>query len=242
VQRTPPYRQAPFERSRRPRRRPFFGGLGYASVGPFFGNIGGLESMLASPTGLGLSYAASNTGFLLGGGGGAVLWGHLWVGGKGYSLVNGGFQNSLGSVSVGASGGAFELGYALGGERMLVVPFFGVGGLNRSMSVENDSEQDMLDITRSLAPDADGRRVIAPPGGSREFNAPVGTLEAGIRVQRLLFSRSGGFSAGFELGFLGSIIEPPWETDGYEVTNAEGASLEGVYIRLNIGGGGFLFR
>jgi hypothetical protein len=205
--------------------------------------MGGLESMLGSPTGLGASYGAPNAGLLLGGGGGAVLWGHLWVGGKGYGLVTAGFDNSFGNVSIGGGGGGFELGYVLSpNRRLLVIPFFGAGGMNRSMSVENESDMVMLDATRSLAERPDGHRIIAAPGETREFTAPVGTIEAGIRVQRLLFDGSGGFSAGFELGVLSSLLEPPWETEGYEVTNAEGASLEGVYVRLNLGGGGFLFR
>jgi hypothetical protein len=199
--------------------------------------------MLGSPTGLGASYGAPNAGLLVGGGGGAVLWGHLWVGGKGFGLVTSGFDNSFGKVSIGGGGGGFELGYVLSPNRhLLVIPFFGAGGINRSMSIANDSDVPLIDATRSLAPDADGRRVIAEPGQTRDFSAPLGTIEAGIRVQRLLFDGAGGFSAGFELGFLSSLLEPPWETDGYEVTNAEGASLEGVYVRLNIGGAGFLFR
>jgi hypothetical protein len=223
--------------------RPYFGGLGYGSIAPFFGDLGGLESMLGGPEALGASYAAPNAALLLGGGGGAVLFGHLWIGGKGYGLATGGFENAFGKVSIAGGGGGFEVGYVVApSPRLLVIPFFGFGGFAYSVDVENKTDVELRDSTRSLAPDEDGARIIAPPGGSRSFSAKFTTLDAGIRVERLLFSRSGGFAAGFELGFLSSFFSPAWETDGYEVTNAEAATLEGLYVRLNIGGGGFICR
>ena len=136
------------------RARPWFGGLGYGSIAPFFGDLGGLEAMLGGPTGLGASYSAPNTGLLIGGGGGSVLFGHLWLGGKGYGLATGGFENTFGKVSVGGGGGAFELGYVLSpNPRVLVIPYFGVGGFSESIEVENVSDVDLIDSTRSLAPD-----------------------------------------------------------------------------------------
>ncbi|HEY3495316.1 MAG TPA: hypothetical protein VGK73_11545 [Polyangiaceae bacterium] len=232
----------PRERARGP--RPWMGGLGYFSIGPFFGDIaGGLESMLRSPTALGASYSTPNAGLLMGGGGGAVLFGHLWLGGKGYGLFTGSFENTVGKVSTSGSGGGFELGYVMSPHpRMLILPFLGFGGFSYALEVENKSSGNLTDETGSLVPDGSGSRVIAAPGGKREFSAGFATLEAGIRLQRLIFSRSGGFSAGLELGFLSSFTSPAWETGGYEVTNAEGTSLEGVYVRLNIGGGGFALR
>jgi hypothetical protein len=223
--------------------RPWFGGLGYASVAPFFGDISGLESMLAGPTALGASYAAPKSAVLIGGGGGAVLFGHLWLGGKGFGLVSGGFDNTLGAVTIGGGGGSFELGYvAVPLPQLFVIPYFGVGGFRAGIEVENLTTNALVDGTRSLAEDANGVRVIAPPGGTRNFEAGFATLDAGIRVMRLLSPRGGGFAAGFELGFLSSFTQPAWGTEGYEVTNAESAGLEGLYIRLNIGGGGFAFR
>jgi hypothetical protein len=214
-------------------RRPWFGGLGYLSIAPFFGDVSALESGLRAPEALGESYGHGAGALLLGGGGGVVLFGHLWLGGNGFGLLTSSFHNARGDARLRGAGGAFELGYVLSTHRqMLIIPFFGLGGFSYNLEVTNNTAQQMPLLNAfSLS-----------HGESRTFTAGFTTLEAGIRLQRLLFSRNGGASAGFEVGVLRSLSDGPWLSGHSEFTHEEGARLDGVYARVNIGGGGFVFR
>jgi len=214
-------------------RRPWFGGLGYASIAPFFGDLSSLESGLRDPAALGESYGFGRGAFLLGGGGGAVLFGHLWLGGHGYGLLTSSFQNARGEASLTGGGGAFELGYVLStSSKMLVIPYFGLGGFGYNLDVKNGTNQPMPLLNA----------FTLTPGESRTFTAGFAMVEVALRLQRLLFSRNGGMSAGFEVGLLRSLSNGPWLSGRSEFTHQEGAMLDGVFARVNVGGGGFFFR
>jgi hypothetical protein len=213
--------------------RPWFGGLGYVSIAPFFGEVSGLESGLRAPAALGESYGIGEGALMLGGGGGAVLFGHLWLGGNGYGLLTSRFHNARGDAWLTGAGGTFELGYVLStSPRMLVIPFFGLGGFAYNLEVTNGSAQQMPLLNA----------FTLSPGESKTFTAGFTTLEVALRLQRLFFSRNGGMSAGFEVGLLRSLSNGPWLSGRSEFTHEEGALLDGVYARVNVGGGGFVFR
>ncbi|MET0595429.1 MAG: hypothetical protein ABW133_22210 [Polyangiaceae bacterium] len=207
--------------------------MGYASIAPFFGNVSALESGLRSPQALGESYGVGEGAMLLGGGGGAILFGHLWLGGKGFGLLTSGFHNARGDASLTGVGGAFELGYVLStSPRMLFIPYFGLGGFSYNLEVTNNTSQPMPLLNA----------FTLAPGEAKDFHAGFATLEAGLRVHRLFFARDGGMTAGFEVGVLRSLTNGPWLSGRSEFTHEEGARLDGVYARVNIGGGGFVFR
>jgi hypothetical protein len=214
-------------------RRPWFGGLGYFSIAPFFGTVSALESGLRAPEALGQSYGIGKGAFLLGGGGGAVLFGHLWVGGHGFGLLTSPFHNARGDAVLTGAGGAVELGYVLStSPKMLVIPFFGLGGFGYSLDVTNGTSGPMPLLNAfSLS-----------PGETRAFTAGFATIEVALRLQRLLFVRNGGMSAGLEVGLMRSLNNGPWYSGKSEFTHEEGALLDGVFARVNIGGGGFVFR
>ena len=224
----PPPPPPPQERAR----RLWFGGLGYVAVGPFFGDLSTLDAALRSEQALGASYGIGRAGFTLGGGGGAVLGGHLWLGGKGFGMLTAPFVNARGEATLGGGGGGAEIGYVFARPRMLIVPFFGIGGFGYDLEVTNKSGQAMpLQQVLTLA-----------PGESRHFKAGFLTVELGLKVHRLLFSRSGGFMGGIELGVLRSLSASPWKSDRYEFVDHAGALIEGVYARVTFGGGGGYFR
>lgn len=215
------------------RRRPWFGGLGYASIAPFFGDVTALEPGLRAPEALGESYGFGEGAFLLGGGGGAVLFGHLWLGGKGFGLLTSSFHNARGEAVLTGGGGAFELGYVLStSPKMLVIPFFALGGFAYDLEITNKTTGQMPLLNA----------FSLTPGESKTFTSGFATLEAGLRFQRLLFFGNGGASAGIELGIIRSLSNGPWLSGRSEFTHEEGAKLDGVYARVNIGGGGFVFR
>jgi hypothetical protein len=115
---------------------------------------------------------------------------------------------------------------------MLIVPFFGLGGFAYSLDVRNNTTGPMPLLNA----------FTLSSGESKTFTAGFATLEAGLRIQRLLFTRGGGVSAGLELGLIRSLNNGPWLSGRSEFTHEEGAALNGVYARVNIGGGGFIFR
>jgi hypothetical protein len=213
-------------------RRPWFGGLGYVTIGPFFGDISTLDAALRAPDALGASYGVGSAALQVGGGGGAVLFGHLWLGGKGVGLATAPFKNARGEALLTGGGGGFELGYVLARPHMLIIPFFALGGYAYNLRVENDTSSPMpLQDVLTIA-----------PGQKRDIHAAFATIELGIRVQRLLFARAGGFIGGFEAGLLRSLSAAPWESDGREFVNHPGAQIEGGYVRITVGGGGFYFK
>jgi hypothetical protein len=213
--------------------RPRFGGIGFASIAPYFGDLSGLEDALRAPTALGASYGVGRTAVLLGGGGGAVLFGKLWLGGKGYGLWTGPFENARGKAALTGGGGGFEIGYVSSTRpKMLFIPFLGLGGFAYNLEVTN----------LTGAPMPIQQSALIAPGASRTFIAGFATLDVGLRLQRLLFVRSSGLTAGVEVGLLRSLSTRPWQSDPVELTNVPGASLDGAYVRVNFGGGGFWFR
>jgi hypothetical protein len=170
---------------------------------------------------------------LLGGGGGAVLFRHLWLGGKGYGLVTGGFDNAAGTASLSGGGGGLELGFvAVSSRRLMVIPYLGVGGFGTTLEVTNRTADDFVD----------GTYVLVPAGQRSTFDAGFWTLDAGLRVERLFFWKNSGIAVGGELGFISSFTSPAWEVGNVELGGHDHAGLDGVYLRLTLGGGGFWFR
>jgi hypothetical protein len=213
-------------------KRPWLGGIGFASIAPYFGDLSGLEDALRAPTALGARYGVNRTAVLLGGGGGAVLFGKLWLGGKGYGLWTGPFENARGKAALTGGGGGFEIGYVVARPRMLFIPYLGLGGFAYNLEVTN----------LTSGPMTIQQQAVIGSNSSRTFISGFATLDVGIRVQRLLFWHSSGLTAGIEAGLLRSISTRPWQSDPVELTDVSGASLDGSYIRVNFGGGGFLFR
>lgn len=217
-------------------RRAYFGGLGFASVAPFFGTMDAFQAALSQPEALGPSYGASQAGLMLGGGGGGVFFGHLWLGGKGYALLTPKPITPNGESTVGGGGGGFELGYVVQpGPGSLLIPYFGLQGFGYGVEVTNKRSSPMPIQTG----------IEIPAGETRKFSAGFPMLEAGIRFQRLVFfGGTGGMTAGFELGVLGSYGASAWkdEASGTELHELPSAGLSGMFVRLNFGGGGFTFR
>jgi hypothetical protein len=213
-------------------RRPTFGGFGYGAIGPFFGDLSTLDTALQSPEAFGASYGIGRSAMTIGGGGGAVLFGHLWVGGKGFGLLTAPFNSARGEATLTGGGGGFELGYVLARSRMLVIPYFGFGGFSYNLNIKNESARTM-NIQQSM---------LVAPGESRTFKAGFATAELGLRLQRLLFSGDGGLMGGVEAGVLRSLTAAPWRWERYEFVQHKGAVIDGVYVRITVGGGGFLCR
>jgi hypothetical protein len=214
--------------SAEPAPQPFrWGGLGYGFEGPIL--LGGslLEQELLEPLALGTGYAAPSWGGSFGGGGGVLLGDQLWIGGQGHGTIAPSSSTTRGSARTSFGGGGFELGFAAVNNGLwLVTPFVGIGGLGYDVSV------------RSTVP---GMRVGArdvPVGQTIEFKGGSATLGLGARGHRLLFWDNAGITVGWELGALFSMASSTWEVDG-QSAQAGRPSLQGLYLRVLVGGGGF---
>jgi len=124
------------------------------------------------------------------------------------------------------------LGYVASRSRMLFIPFMGVGGFAYNLEVTNNTS----------GPMPIQQLMTIPAGQSRTFTAGFATLDVGIRVQRLLFFCNSGLTAGFEVGLLRSLSTRPWQSEAVEFSDHPGAALDGGYVRVNFGGGGFSYR
>jgi hypothetical protein len=214
------------------KRRPFIGGLGYASIGLMTGDFSAMQKTLESPNLLGIGYGPAASSLVFGGGGGG-LWNRLWIGGKGFGHSTAMASSDRGSASLSGGGGGFEIGYAaVASEEWLVVPFFGLGRFGYTLTIKNASSAPLNVYS--------GETV--PVGGQREYSAGFFTGEVGIRASRLLLLGDGGFMVGAELGYTASLQRTAWEETSTNTTAPESAELRAAYFRLVIGGGGFSFR
>jgi hypothetical protein len=213
------------------RGRPYLGGLGYASVGLMTGGFSAMTATLSQNSALGTGYDAAPTGFVFGGGGGALI-SRFWIGGKGFGMLVDTPNSSRGTAKLSGGGGGGELGYAVvASPQWLVVPFVGVGGFSYSLSVTNTGNSTLSLYTGETI----GR------GGETNYKAGFLTGELGIRVSRLIFWGDAGVMVGAEMGYLSALQRAAWESSS-GTSAPESAELRGGYFRLIFGGGGFKHR
>jgi hypothetical protein len=208
------------------------GGYGYASPGLAVVDVSFLGVDLAKSFGLDEGFPVSPLGFTLGGGGKALIASRWIVGGKGYLLLFTESTGGDGTVSMLGGGGGFDIGYAAIQERpWLVYPYQGVGGIGLTMDVSNGGARDV-----KL-----GDSTIIRSGETGTFDTGSITVELGVGMQRLFFEENGGFIVGGELGVMLTPAEMTWQ-DGRErdLAGVHPSRLLGVFVRIDLGGGGFL--
>jgi hypothetical protein len=193
------------------------------------GEFSGMQQTLQQPTLLGSGYDTAPMGVLFGGGGG-VLVGPAWIGGKGFALIEQTTPHGTADTKVGGGGGGFELGYALvATDRWLVVPYMGLGGFSYSMKVTNKSPTSI-----TLYPNE-----TIGPGVESSYSASLWTGEFGLRANRLIFWGDGGMTVGAEIGYMASLTRDAWT--GATTASPESAQIRGAYFKILVGGGAFLF-
>lgn len=209
-----------------------WGGFGHAFAGMVAGDLGGYDARLSADAALGEGAGPIVFGGMLGGGGRALLGRRLMLGGKGYALLTPRKSGLHGSARITGGGGGLDVGVALyNNDNWLVYPYLGAQGFGLDLEVTNDSAQ-----PRRLGD------LSIPAGESRTFTAGFPMIELGAGVQRLLFSgdNHGGFMIGLELGFLYGFAGDAWQLDELDVAGLGAPGLNGGYLRLTLGGGGFL--
>ena len=210
-----------------------WGGFGQAFVGGMLSNYGNFENEMAQPRVLGNDFSMSPVGLQFGGGGWMMLAGTVLVGGRGLGFVVDASDTQGARVSFAGGGGGLVIGYAaLNRDSYLLYPFFGFGGYGFSMEMTNVlGGQDIAFGSERVAPDA-----------TDAFSAGFFSFEFGVGFQRLLFFDDGGFTVGAEGGFTIPVAPGGWnDADGRDISGLEELGISGGYLRLTLGGGGFLF-
>lgn len=216
---------------RRSESRPLWGGFGYFSPGFLVGHFDGVAGALAAPGSFGAGAAPGRMAFSVGGGGKSLIGGRFLFGGKGFGLIAPTAANDVGRVAAGGGGGGVELGLVVVNKRgWLVYPFTGFGGMGYSLSLTNTSQ-----TSRTF-----GDQTIAA-GKALELGTGSVYVEFGAGFRRLTFTRGGGFIHGAELGLMLALDQGPWRrSDGRAVGGGvPGVNMSGLYLRVDIGGGGF---
>jgi len=210
-----------------------WGGFGHGFAGFVVGDLGGFDSRLEADSALGEGAGPIMFGGMIGGGGRALLGRRIMLGGKGYALLSPVQEGRYGHARVVGGGGGLDLGVALyNDDGWLVYPYAGFQGFGMGLELNNQSTE-----PRSVDD------VPIPVGQSRGLSAGFPLVELGAGAQRLLFGDAhGGFMIGLELGFLYSVGREGWTLDDAPVLGLGSASLNGGYLRLTLGGGGFFDR
>lgn len=210
-----------------------FGGFGHGFAGVLLGDLGGYDDDLAQSTALGEGAGPSFFAGMLGGGGRARLGRFLMLGGRGFALVAPPQTGVHGrSRFLGGGGGLDAAFVAYDDSTWLVYPYLGVLGMGVDIDVDSDSDQPRRIGDARIEPNA---RVQLETG--------FALIDLGAGAQRIVYGDPGGFvQVGLELGFMYSVRLSPWAIDDAEVQGLRGPALNGGYLRLTLGGGGYFTR
>lgn len=204
------------------------GGMGYFSIGLGIPQSNRLEAVIQQS--VGKAYAQENFALSLGGRGFGCMGKNVFLGGGGYAIVNGSqtLENAQVNTSVGA--GFFNIGYAiLADENMLLLPFIGFGGGGTNVEIKNLSDKPIVFDRTAFE--------SIPAGRKRNYSAGNFMFEVGLTAQLYVV---GGFAVGLEAGGY-FMPNASWlDANQNDVRGVESVNARGGYLRLTVGGGGFV--
>lgn len=213
--------------------RPWWGGWGHFQPGIIVGSFGRVGERLDDGDALDDQVRFGPVAATIGGGGRALLAGRVLIGGKGFGLLPQSQITPRGRALLAGGGGGLDIGLVMfSNHRWIVYPFAGFGGMGWGLTIDNQSD---VDVTVSPA-------ITLAPEEQTDLAAGFATLELGIGFARTAFWGDGGLLHDGEIGVLFGITEDRWKDDNNVSVALPPAHLAGVYFRLGIGGGGFLFK
>jgi hypothetical protein len=210
-----------------------WGGLGYGFFGGFAGGYN-VEEELSQVGSLGNDFVLGDVGMQFGGGGSALIAGTVVVSGKGMGWAVPSEHPQGARVLVQGGGGGLDIGWAvLNSDYNLLFPSVGVGGYGMSVEITN---------TLALQDVRFGDAAVAPDS-TQVFSSGFFAFDFSLAYQRLLFFGPGGFAVGAHAGLLVTIARGDWQDEGENtVGGLEDLGVSGAYLRVTLGGGGFLFE
>lgn len=212
------------------------GGLGYFSFGYSFLLGDQLKKNLESS--FLLNSSLPSFGYNIGGGGYLLFGRKFIVSGNGYGLNFQNVINKSNEMEFSGGGGGASLGYiAYNRFNWMIYPSIGVGGLSMTMNIRNTAD--------SLIYFGDYEMPIR---SETDFDFSQTYLDIGVSAQKFIqLNRSlnniAGMSFGLSLGYIAGFGENLWHSpNGDEVGGITPGKSNMIYVKISIGGGGFLVR
>lgn len=205
----------------------FFGGFGHMTQGFLLGDPTGMATELDSDGG-----GSPHNALLIGGGGRMIIPGGVVLGGHGFGLEGLGGDGTGGSSQVSGGGGGFDVGWAaINDGRRLIYPLAGVTFTGVDVLVQNHAEARKV-----------GNYAMVP-GDRVEMKGSGVALDFGVALTQLLWGdEGGGMIVGAQMGYLLPVGGGTWTAKGgAEISGVDG-STNGLYFRVNVGGGGGFSR
>ncbi len=211
------------------------GGLGYFYMGTGAADLGKYQSALQ--TSLGDDLQIVGPGIHFGGRGMGSFGNRVFIGGNGFSGTFASGETANGAAEVNLAMGFFNIGVAaVARNRVLFVPFIGIGagGTGVSLKNENPARSVYFDQTAAVAYER-----------TRKYSNSGFGAEAGVSLQFIVTGKREN-PAGLALGLeAGGLLRAPgrWrDSDGNVIRGPERMGFQGAYLRLTIGGGGFSIK
>ncbi len=204
------------------------GGSGWAIHGFQQLDVDALSSHLQ-----GMGIPAPGDRFFANGGGGHGFVGSVVVGGEGMSLFGETGRNDRHTASMSGGYGMAKIGFlAYQTRRLFLYPSLGIGGGQISLKVTD---------------------YDANPNAITELNAALFLMDISLGTEYLVElsgneDGAGGIIVGLQAGYIMTPSKRLWDqdsdADGVDVgiSTIPKAGVEGPYLRLIIGGGGFGYR
>jgi hypothetical protein len=215
-----------------------FGGFGHWSQGFMLGDFGGLEPALGAKGALGEADSAPGYANTFGGGGRMLMLGGLVLGGRGYGLETEESHTTAGSAKLSGGGGGVDIGWAfLNDGKYIAYPYVGAQGLGFGLDLDNNTDDAM----------AFGTSHSIESTHSAVFASGTWALDFGMGMHQFLFEPEkgggGGFVLGGEMGVLVGLSGGEWtDSEDVVVKGVDPFALTTLYMRLNVGGGGYMTK
>jgi len=146
--------------------------------------------------------------------------------------------NNNNEMTFGGNGGGFSAGYVVYGKfDWLIYPTIGYSMGSSDMSIRNTTDSLLYFGEYELE-----------PFSTSDFNISNSNLDIAINAQKLIyfnnsFEKAFGMFFGIRIGYLPGLSQNNWnDAGGSEVKGLTSDNGSSFYIKLTIGGGGFLLK
>ncbi len=201
----------------------YVGGFGHLTQGFLVGDPTGMATELEAGDG-----GSPQNALLLGGGAHVIIPGSVVLGGHAYGLETLGGDGTGGSSQGSGGGGGFDVGWApINDGRRLIYPLVGLNFSGVDVLVQNHSE------ARTVG------NYAMVPNDRATFTGSSVALDFGINITQLFWGdERGGTMLGAQAGYWLPITSGDWSTKGGATVSGVDGSTNGLYFRINVGGGG----
>jgi hypothetical protein len=212
------------------------GGLGYFSFGYSFPIGGQLKTNLENS--FLLNSSLPPFAFSIGGGGYLLFERKFIISGYGFGLKFQNVINKSNEMGFNGGGGGFSLGYiAYNRLNWMIYPSVGFGGMSTTMNIRNTADSLIYfgDYEMALNSDTD-------------FELSQAYLDIGVSAYKFIqlnrsLNNAAGIAFGFSFGYIAGFGENIWQDpNGNDVGGINPGKTNMIYIKISIGGGGFLLR